>query len=91
MPIPDDRPISRAYLLVLLLAALGVRLAWGAIAPSDPASFDRLPDQIGYLDLGRNLLNHQGLVRIDARFDDLVRAGRMPLYPVFVAACGASG
>ncbi|MCY2951796.1 MAG: glycosyltransferase family 39 protein [Planctomycetota bacterium] len=69
---------------------MAIRLSWSFLAPSDAASMDRLPDQIGYVDLGRNLLERQGLVRIDARFDDVIRAGRMPLYPFFVAGCGAS-
>jgi 4-amino-4-deoxy-L-arabinose transferase-like glycosyltransferase len=86
----DNRPISRAVITSLILAALAIRLSWSFMAPSDAASLDRLPDQIGYLDLARNLLQRQGFIRIDARFDDLIRAGRMPLYPLFVAACGAS-
>ncbi len=87
---PDPHPLPRAYLPTLLLAALALRLACAFITPSDDNTLQRLPDQVGYLDLARNLLHQQSLVRVDPRFDDLVYAGRMPLYPLFLAFCGAN-
>ncbi|MCC7351557.1 MAG: glycosyltransferase family 39 protein [Phycisphaerales bacterium] len=49
-----------------------------------------LPDQMEYLSLGRNLLEHQGLYFFDHRFDQTIYAYRTPGYPMFVALCGAN-
>lgn len=83
----DGRP-RRAELLVVLLVALGLRLAWGLAQPRDETSLERLPDQREYLELGRNLLHGRGLRFTDPRFADEVVAYRTPGYPLLVAACG---
>jgi hypothetical protein len=63
-------------------------LGWGLSRPADDASLNALPDQREYLSLARNLLHGQGLQFLDARFNDSVRAFRMPGYPLLIAACG---
>ena len=86
----EHRPILWIWLTLLLAASLGVRLGWSFFSPSDEATLQKLPDQAVYLDLARNLLHHQGLVHIDERFATQVLADRMPLYPLFLAACRAN-
>jgi 4-amino-4-deoxy-L-arabinose transferase-like glycosyltransferase len=81
---------ARIWLVLLLAAALAIRLAWGFILPSDAESLARLPDQAGYLEMGRNLLHGQGLTWIDPRFGDRTYAVRMPGYPLLVAACAGN-
>jgi 4-amino-4-deoxy-L-arabinose transferase-like glycosyltransferase len=76
-------------ILVLLLVGAALRLAWTAQAPKDQAAIDRLPDQREYLTLGESLLQGNGLVLGDLRFEDTAVAYRMPGYPLLVAACGA--
>lgn len=73
----------------ILLLGLCLRLGWGARQSSDPRSFENLPDQREYLELGRHLLNHQELWFIDTRFGEVVQAYRTPGYPAFIALCGA--
>jgi 4-amino-4-deoxy-L-arabinose transferase-like glycosyltransferase len=75
---------------VILAAALFIRLAWGMSRPVDDATINLLPDQSGYLELGRNLLRGAGLNYFDERFGQTVHAARMPGYPAFVALCGGS-
>jgi 4-amino-4-deoxy-L-arabinose transferase-like glycosyltransferase len=75
-------------IVVILLVAAALRLAWIATLPSDDASLVGLPDQIEYLELGRNVALHQGLKFHDDRFDDVVYAYRTPGYPLVVAMCG---
>lgn len=76
--------------MVLLLAALAVRLAWALTQPVTDEAIDRLPDQREYLALGRNLLHGQGLKFFDPRFAEDVWAFRTPGYPILVAACGGN-
>jgi hypothetical protein len=75
-------------IVVILLLAVGLRLAWIATLPSDDESLRGLPDQVEYLQLGRNLYHGEGLKFFDSRFDQTVYAYRMPGYPLFVAMCG---
>lgn len=86
---PGIAPRSRA-ILVLLLLALVIRLAWGLGRPVDDASLSALPDQNEYLQIGRSVLHGHGFVFLDSRFNDTVRAFRMPGYPLLVAACGGN-
>ena len=82
----DRRP--RFILAMILIVALVLRLGWSLARPTDDASIARLPDQREYLGLGRTLLKSGSLAMGDARFNDVVRAFRMPGYPAFIAACG---
>lgn len=88
-PTPDRGHRFRA-ILVLLVLALAIRLAWGLSRPADDASLNSLPDQHEYLQLARNLLHGQGLQFLDGRFNDTVRAFRTPGYPILLAACGGN-
>ena len=81
---------SRRVLGAVLLLALAVRVGYVLSLPADAASLSRLPDQAEYLTLARNLLAGHGLFFFDDRFGSVVYAYRMPLYPAFVAACGAN-
>jgi len=73
--------------MLVLLAALVLRLGWGL---TRPATVDRvaLPDQGEYLELARNLLHEHQLRFYDARpsIADTVYAYRTPGYPLFLAA-----
>lgn len=80
---------ARAGLLLVLAAALMVRLGWGLTRPSDAASIEQLPDQREYMELASNLLHHHTFTLYDPRFDQSVAAYRTPGYPLFLAACGA--
>lgn len=80
----------RIALMVVVLLGLAVRVLWVSSRPVDEAAMQALPDQQEYLTLGRHLLEGQGLVFYDDRFRANVYAYRMPLYPAFVAACGAN-
>lgn len=84
--------IARGWraIFVLLVLALAIRLAWGLSRPADDASLHSLPDQREYLQIARNLLHGQGLVFLDSRFNDTVRAFRTPGYPLMLAACGGN-
>jgi len=83
-------PIRRIdpWVAGIVLTALLLRLGWVIRLPADQAFVQRLPDQLEYLELGRNLRAGQGLHFVDTRFSDVVYAYRMPLYPVLIAACG---
>ncbi|MCS7034724.1 MAG: glycosyltransferase family 39 protein [Phycisphaerae bacterium] len=84
---PPSKP--QRGLLILLLVALGLRLAWGLSQPvEEDAMFRSLPDQRDYLLLGRSLLDRGTLAMTDPRFGEEVRAFRPPGYPIFVAICG---
>ena len=76
--------------MILLAAALAVRLAWAATQPVTDEAIEQLPDQAEYLALGRNLLHGQGLKFFDPRFAEEVWAFRTPGYPLLIAACGGS-
>jgi 4-amino-4-deoxy-L-arabinose transferase-like glycosyltransferase len=77
-------------LLALLGVAVGVRLGWVWVQPSGDEALAKLPDQSGYLELARNLIQGKGLVYYEPRFNEHVRAMRLPGYPSFVALCGGS-
>lgn len=83
---------SKHWLAAVLALALLARLGWGLSRPTDDATIDLLPDQRGYLELARNLLDGAGLNCMDeARFgDQVLYAARTPGYPAFVALCGGS-
>jgi 4-amino-4-deoxy-L-arabinose transferase-like glycosyltransferase len=83
---PDRR--GSLLLIGLLIVALGLRLGWALSRPVDEAALAALPDQMEYLELGRNMLAGDGLFMVDARFGQRVYAFRAPGYPALVAACG---
>lgn len=83
-------PKPTVILAVLLLVALGVRLGWGLTRPSDVESLRGLPDQVEYLEVGRNLLAGKGLSFYDPRFQQTVYAYRTPGYPLLVAGMGGN-
>lgn len=94
VPISADafrtRRAERILLLVILLIALGLRLTWVLMQPSDPQSLQQLPDQTEYLSLAKSLLAGHGLRLSDARFgQQTVYAYRMPGYPAFLRYCQA--
>ncbi|MEM6314371.1 MAG: glycosyltransferase family 39 protein [Planctomycetota bacterium] len=49
-----------------------------------------MPDQLEYVAAAESLLAAEGLAFSDERFGQVVRAYRMPGYPLLVAACGAN-
>lgn len=77
-------------LTAILILGLIIRLAWALTRPVDPAAIEMLPDQRGYLELGRNLLAGNGLHYTDPRFTGPLFAARTPGYPAFIAMCGES-
>ena len=80
---------SNRILLVILLVALALRVGWAVTRPVSRAAIEILPDQQEYLSLGGSLL-HGRYEFLDRRFDDTVRAFRMPGYPAFLALFGAN-
>lgn len=78
----------RSLLWVLLATALIVRLGWAWHRPANEPSLNDLPDQVEYLSLGRNLLQHHSLYFYDSRFEQTVYAYRTPGYPFLIAVCG---
>ena len=76
-------------LCLLLLAGLALRLSWSMSRGTDIRSLAVLPDQVEYLQAGTNVLTDQGMWFFDDRFGQQIWAGRMPGYPLFVAACNA--
>ncbi|HEY1628912.1 MAG TPA: hypothetical protein VGF52_03570 [Tepidisphaeraceae bacterium] len=74
--------------MVILLVAIALRLAWIATLSGDDESLRALPDQVEYLQLGRNLYHGQGLQFFDERFGQTIWAYRTPGYPLLVAMCG---
>ena len=81
--------LGRGIILILLLA-MGLRLGWGLSRPSDDASLVGLPDQLEYLQLGRNLLAHHELRMFDSQLNDTLYAYRMPGYPILIALSGGN-
>ncbi len=77
-------------LALLILLAMGLRVAWVLHLPTDSGYLSHLPDQNEYLELGHNLRDGRGLNFIDPRFNDTVYAYRTPGYPFFIAALGAN-
>lgn len=88
----SDTRAGRNAIGILLVVALALRLGWCLSRPAGEAEFGGMPDQVGYLELARNLLRGEGLRYVDERFgaSAVVYAVRMPGYPLFVAALGAS-
>ncbi len=86
----SPRPGHKFLLMTVLALGLALRLGWALSRPADNAAIDLLPDQRGYLELGRNLLRGDGLHYFDARFGQEMYAARTPGYPMFIAACGGS-
>jgi 4-amino-4-deoxy-L-arabinose transferase-like glycosyltransferase len=80
----------RRLLILILTLALGVRVGWGLILPTETASLRSLPDQLEYLQLGENLPHSKGLEFTDSRFPEPLVAYRTPGYPWLVALCGAN-
>ena len=76
--------------MLLLVGAVLVRIGWVLHLPVDESALRVLPDQVEYLQLGRNLLHNHSLEFYDERFDSTVRAYRTPGYPLLVAMCGAN-
>ena len=85
-----DAPAPRFGLALVVAVALLLRLAWGLTRDPDPASLAVLPDQLEYYALAKSLLAGEGLRLADERFGAIVRAFRMPGYPLLVAGCGAN-
>src|SRR5215211_5973736 len=77
---------ARALIVVILLAALAVRLGWTLTRPTDAATLEQLPDQNEYLATAQSLLDGEGLSFLDPRFGDRVFAYRTPGYPLLIAA-----
>src|SRR5439155_284461 len=90
----EDRRVLRAVIGQGKTTRGGVgrvlSLGWAVTGPSDAASIEQLPDQREYLEAGNNLLHGKGLRFFDPRFQDDMRAARMPGYPLLIAACGSS-
>ena len=80
----------RTSLVLLLIGAFLVRLGWVLHLPVDEKSLAVLPDQLEYLQLGRNLLHQHSLSFYDTRFGQTVYAFRTPGYPLLVAIGGAN-
>jgi hypothetical protein len=78
----------RKLLILLLLVALIIRLAWVLSRPAELAA--DLPDQTEYLSVAQNLVQGRGMVFHDPRFDADVYAFRAPGYPLLMALCGAN-
>ena len=76
-------------LCLLLLLGLAVRLGWSLSRKSDLRTLSSLPDQVEYLQAGAALRGGQGIWFFDDRFGQQIWAGRMPGYPLFIAACNA--
>lgn len=74
------------WLILMLFASLAVRLGWGQMQPAEVDV--KLPDQVEYVQLGRNLLHEHNLSFFDPRFGERVYAYRTPGYPMLIAALG---
>jgi len=81
---------TRKLVLVLLLAAMLLRIIYGTTQTAAETALQRLPDQAEYLQLGRNLLHNHCLQMADPHFGDTVQAYRMPGYPMVIALCMGS-
>ncbi|HEX3356092.1 MAG TPA: hypothetical protein VHS31_03835 [Tepidisphaeraceae bacterium] len=85
-----DISVGRLNIALLLIGAFCLRLGWVLYLPVDESALRTLPDQVEYLQLGRNLLENHELQFTDPRFNQTVYAYRTPGYPVMVALCGAN-
>lgn len=74
----------RAALLLILVAALCLRLGWGLTRGSTDEDLNTLGDQIQYVRCARNLISGRGFVMGE------LHAYRTPGYPVIIAALGSS-
>lgn len=83
--------LARTALAAVVGVSVLLRLGFALTRPVDEAAmFRSLPDQREYLLLGRSLLELRSLQFTDDRYDQPLRAYRMPGYPLLVAACGGS-
>ena len=75
--------------IALLLLGLVLRLGWSFSRPATDAAMAelKLPDQVEYLQAGRNLLEGKGFWFDDPRFGQRVYASRTIGYPLLVAMC----
>lgn len=80
----------RTSLALLLIGALLVRVGWVLHLPVDEASLRLLPDQVEYLELGKNLRSQHQLQFHDPRFNQTVWAYRTPGYPALIALCDSN-
>ncbi len=82
--------MSRKWLVIiaLVLLALALRLGWALSRPVDAEALAALPDQLEYLQAGRNLLEGEGFWFEDPRFGQKIFSSRTVGYPLLVAMCG---
>jgi hypothetical protein len=73
-------------LVAMMVIGLAMRLGWALSRPADESYLAQLPDQLEYLELGRNLAFEGSLKFFDSDFQDTVFAFRTPGYPALVAA-----
>ena len=73
--------------IALLLLGLLLRLGWTFSRPATDVALAELPDQVEYLQAGRNLLSGEGFWFDDARFGQRIHASRTIGYPLLVAMC----
>ncbi len=85
-----DISVGRLNIALLLIGAFCLRLGWVLHLPVDESTLRTLPDQVEYLQLGRNLLENHELQFTDPRFNQTVYAYRTPGYPALIALCGAN-
>ena len=75
--------------MLLLAGALLLRVGWVLHLSVDESRLALLPDQVEYLELGKNLLHSHELRFFDARFGATTWAYRTPGYPALIALCRA--
>ena len=76
--------------MTIVTLALAIRLGWVLRLPASEAYLADLPDQLEYLQLGRNLIERGELVFYSDVFQDELRAYRTPGYPLVIAALRGS-
>ena len=86
---PETSRGPRVALLVVVALALAIRVGWVLRLPASEEYLANLPDQLEYLQLGRNLLERSELVFYSDVFQDELRAYRTPGYPLLIAALRA--
>jgi 4-amino-4-deoxy-L-arabinose transferase-like glycosyltransferase len=87
---PETSRGPRVALLVVVALALAFRAGWVLRLPTSEDCLSNLPDQLEYLQLGRNLLERSELVFYSDLFQDELRAYRTPGYPLLIAAMRAN-